>query len=142
MVVQNILSNAVKYTPENGKIKLSVFLDNSSSRKTTDGQNKKNILLKISDTGYGIPKKQQSRIFTKLFRADNVRRKDNNGTGLGLYIVKSIIEHSGGSVWFESPSSIAFDKTMAGKKENKGTTFYVAVPLEGMKKKKGAKILA
>jgi two-component system sensor histidine kinase VicK len=113
MVVQNILSNAVKYTPEGGKIVLSI--------SSTD---KKNVLLKISDTGYGIPKNQQDKIFTKLFRADNVRDKDTDGTGLGLYIVKSIVENSGGKVWFKS----------SGEEGNKGTVFYVTLPLDGVKK--------
>lgn len=129
MVVQNLLSNAVKYTPEKGKIEISLSLDDSSPHKATDGQSKKNVFLKVSDTGYGIPKAQQDKIFTKLFRADNVREKDTEGTGLGLYIVKAIIEHSGGKVWFES-------------EENKGTTFYVALPLEGMKKKEGSKTIS
>ncbi|MEK7575449.1 MAG: ATP-binding protein [Patescibacteria group bacterium] len=110
MVVQNILSNAVKYTHEGGRIKLSISVFE-----------KKNVLIKLSDTGYGIPKNQQDKIFTKLFRADNVRDKDTDGTGLGLYIVKSIVENSGGKVWFES----------LGGKENKGTTFYVKLPLNG-----------
>jgi PAS domain S-box-containing protein len=113
MVVQNILSNAVKYTPEGGKIVLSI-----------SSADKKNILLKISDTGYGIPKHQQDKIFTKLFRADNVRDKDTDGTGLGLYIVKSIVENSGGKVWFKSP----------GEMGSKGTVFYVTLPLDGIKK--------
>ncbi len=112
MVIQNILSNSVKYTPEGGKIKLSISL-----------VAKKNILLRISDTGYGIPKKQHGEIFTKLFRADNVRDKDTDGTGLGLYIVKSIVERSGGKIWFESPE------------ENLGTNFYVSLPIRGVSKK-------
>jgi signal transduction histidine kinase len=103
MIIQNLLSNAVKYTPENGKVQISF-----------SQHNKKHILLKISDTGFGIPKNQQSKIFTKLFRADNAKLKDAEGTGLGLYIVKSIVDKTGGKVWFES-------------KENKGTTFYVLV---------------
>ncbi len=113
MVMQNILSNAVKYTPSGGKIKLTISVSDD-----------KNIKIKISDTGYGIPKNQHSKIFTKLFRADNVRDKDTNGTGLGLYIVKSIVENSGGKIWFESP------------KENHGTTFYVTMPIKGLIKKK------
>ena len=113
MVLQNLLSNAVKYTPEDGKIELSISL-----------ADKENVLLKISDTGYGIPKHQQDKIFTKLFRADNVRDKDTDGTGLGLYIVKSIVENSGGRVWFKS----------SGEEENKGTVFYVTLPLDGVKK--------
>ncbi len=105
MVVQNLLSNAVKYTPENGTIKLSLKQD----------VKKKIVLLTISDTGWGIPKSQQDKIFSKLFRADNVREKDTEGTGLGLYIVKAILDNSGGRVWFES-------------EENKGTTFFVELP--------------
>ena len=133
MVVQNLLSNAVQYTPEGGRVEVSLSLDDPPSPppspKAKDGQGKKNVLMKIADTGYGIPKNQQNNIFIKFFRADNVREKDTEGTGLGLYIVKSIIEHSGGKVWFES-------------EENKGTTFYVTFPLEGMKKKEGTKALA
>ncbi len=111
MVIQNLLSNAVKYTPEGGKVELAVSLIQG------DG-----LLLKMVDTGYGIPKYQQERIFTKLFRADNVVGKDTEGTGLGLYIAKSIVEQSGGKIWFESS-------------ENKGTTFFVTLPLKKAKKK-------
>ena len=112
IIVQNILSNAIKYTPPGGKIRLSISL-----------MNKNNILLKIYDTGYGIPKNQQDKIFTKLFRADNVRDKNTDGTGLGLYIVKSIVENSGGKVWFKS-----------GGGRNKCTTFYVELPFVEVKK--------
>ncbi len=111
MVVQNILSNSVKYTPEGGHVRLSLSL-----------ADEKNIQIKISDTGYGIPKKQHDKIFSKLFRADNVRNKDTDGTGLGLYIVKSIVEKSGGKIWFESPV------------ENRGTIFYVILPIKGVPK--------
>jgi PAS domain S-box-containing protein len=118
MIIENILSNAIKYTPESGKIEISLSLDNQ-----------KNVLLKISDTGCGIPKNQQDKIFTKLFRADNVREKDTEGTGLGLYIVKTIIDNSDGKIWFTS-------------EENKGTTFFVTIPITGMKKKEGTKTLS
>jgi PAS domain S-box-containing protein len=110
MVIQNLLSNAIKYTPDGGKISISIFRDE-----------KKNVILKMSDTGYGIPKNQQDKIFTKLFRADNVVGKDTEGTGLGLYIAKSIVEQAGGKLWFES-------------RENKGTTFYAALPSGKLKK--------
>ncbi len=113
MVMQNILSNAVKYTPNSGKIIMSISLPDKS-----------NILIKISDTGYGIPKNQQDKIFTKLFRADNVRDKDTDGTGLGLYIVKSIVGNSGGEIWFKSKGAVG----------NKGTTFFVTLPLNKTKK--------
>ena len=124
MVMQNILSNAVKYTPEGGKIDFSISLTDLPSHKTLKGQNTKNILLKISDTGYGIPKNQQDKIFTKLFRADNVLDKDTDGTGLGLYIVKSIVENSGGKVWF----------TSSEVEKNKGTTFFVSLPFNEIEK--------
>lgn len=105
MVMQNFLSNAIKYTPNNGKVNIDYSI------KEDD------ILFKISDNGYGIPKKQQSQVFTKFFRGDNIRDKVTEGTGLGLYIIKLIIDNYGGKVWFES-------------KENKGTTFYMTVPIE------------
>jgi PAS domain S-box-containing protein len=125
IVMQNFLTNAVKYTPEKGIITASVFKIKAGSYPNV---NSDSMLMKISDTGYGIPESQKEHIFEKLFRADNVREKDTEGTGLGLYIVKSIIEQSGGVVWFES-------------KINKGTSFYATIPLKGMVKKEGNKEL-
>jgi signal transduction histidine kinase len=102
IVFQNILSNAVKYTPPKGKITIEMRRQNS------------HVLVKIADNGWGIPAAQQKKIFTKLFRADNVRKKDTEGTGLGLYIARAIVKKTGGKIWFES-------------KENKGTTFYITL---------------
>ena len=117
MILQNLISNAMKYTPAKGKIIFDI---------KKDGQN---ILISVADTGCGIPKNIQSKIFTKMFRADNARIKDPDGTGLGLYIIKETIEKTGGKIWFESPG------------ENKGSTFYVTIPLKGMKKKEGTRRL-
>jgi len=114
IIFQNLLSNAVKYIPRGGRVRLLIK------------KQKSDVLIKVSDTGYGIPKAQQSQIFTKFFQADNIREKGLGGNGLGLYIVKSVLEQSGGKIWFES-------------EENKGSTFYVTIPLRGMKKKKGTK---
>jgi signal transduction histidine kinase len=83
-------------------------------------------VLEVSDTGLGIPLKDQGRVFTKFFRADNAREKISDGTGLGLYIVKSVLDHSGGLVWFTS-------------REDKGTQFYVSIPMSGMRSKTGEK---
>jgi two-component system sensor histidine kinase VicK len=116
MIFQNLLSNAVKYTPEKGKININIKKDGL------------NVLISVADAGYGIPSNVQSKIFTKMFRADNARVKDPDGTGLGLYIIKSTLEKTGGKIWFESV-------------ENKGSTFYVTIPLDGMKKKEGTKRL-
>jgi len=115
IIIQNLLSNAVKYT-EKGKVAISVSEDD------------KDILIKVADTGFGIPRHQQKRMFEKLFRADNVRVSNVEGTGLGLYIVKTVIDNVGGSIRFES-------------KENVGTTFFVKIPLSGMKKKEGSRTL-
>ncbi len=114
IVWQNFLSNAVKYTPDKGKISVNITIKG------------KDALISVADTGYGIPKVQQEKIFTKLFRADNIREKVTDGTGLGLYIIKAVIEQFGGKTWFESV-------------ENKGTTFYATIPLKGVVKKEGSK---
>ncbi len=116
MVIENLASNAIKYTPEAGTVTLHL------KRLTQEVQ------IMIKDTGYGIPEGQQDKIFSKLFRADNVKARDTEGTGLGLYMVKSIIDYSGGKIWFESS-------------ENNGTTFYVNMPIRGMKHKRGGKQL-
>lgn len=116
IIFQNLLSNAVKYTREGGKINISVSKD------------EKNMLIQVSNNGYGIPQNQKDKIFTKLFRADNVREEETEGTGLGLYIIKSIISNSGGKIWFDSI-------------ENKNTDFYVEYSLSGMKDIKGNKKL-
>lgn len=116
IIFQNLLSNAVKYTPEGGSVSVSIEAE------------KEDILIKISDTGYGITKSQQDKIFTKLFRADNVKARDTEGTGLGLYIIKSILDSSGGSISFESV-------------EDEGSTFSVRLPLKGMTTKTGTKVL-
>jgi signal transduction histidine kinase len=116
ILIQNLLSNAVKYTPPEGSIAASLILD------------KKSLHLKVADTGYGIPAAQQGKIFTKLFRADNAKEKEQDGNGLGLYIIKSIVESNGGKIWFES-------------QENKGTTFYIDLPASGMKKIEGSRTL-
>jgi len=129
MVMQNLLSNAVKYTPDKGKIGFDVWMAKKGDEVGGKKVKEDGIAITVSDTGYGIPEAQQEKIFTKLFRADNVREKDTDGTGLGLYIVKAIVDHSGGEIWFSS-------------QENKGTTFYVTLPLAGMEKKEGTKALA
>jgi PAS domain S-box-containing protein len=116
MVIENLASNAIKYTPEMGNVTLYIKHDTDSTH------------IIVKDSGLGIPLRQQDKIFSKLFRADNVKTHDTEGTGLGLYLVKSIVDYSGGKIWFKS-------------KENKGTTFHVSIPDDGMKHKRGTKQL-
>ena len=116
IILQNLLSNSVKYTPENGKIAISL------------GQDGKDFLIQVSDTGLGIPDEDQPEVFTKLFRGKNIQEADPEGVGLGLYIVKSMVERLGGKIWFTS-------------REGKGTTFFVTIPLAGMKRKEGSRTL-
>ncbi len=104
MILQNLISNAVKYTQEKGEIRVSL--------KNRDN----NILIEVSDNGFGIPEVEQKKIFSKFFRAENAKETDSSGTGLGLYIVKAVIEKIGGSISFES-------------REGEGTTFYAIIPI-------------
>ncbi len=117
IVFQNFLSNSVKYTQPGGHIAVEI-----AARENQ-------LYIRVSDNGYGIPKSQHGKMFEKLFRADNVRQKDTEGTGLGMYIVKAVVESSNGRIWFES-------------EENQGTTFHVVMPLSGMIKKTGMKGLS
>ncbi|MFH1036732.1 MAG: ATP-binding protein [Patescibacteria group bacterium] len=105
LAVQNFMENAIKYTPSDGQITVAL--------KPLE----KEVEFSIKDTGAGIPQDQQGRVFTKFFRGSNVVRIDTEGTGLGLFITKNIIEAHGGKVWFES-------------EEGKGTTFYFTLPVK------------
>jgi len=90
IVVQNLLSNAVKYTPEHGRVVVTL------------ARQEGHHAIIVADTGYGIPADQQLMIFSKMFRADNIRKKSVDGNGLGLYLVKSIVELLGGTISFTS----------------------------------------
>ncbi|MES2622972.1 MAG: CHASE domain-containing protein [Patescibacteria group bacterium] len=123
IIVQNLLSNACKYTPEGGSINLSI--KKTIAKNGVPGA----IQISCSDTGYGIPQAQQGSVFKKLFRADNVRVLDVEGTGLGLYIIKTVVEAAGCTISFTS-------------EENKGTTFTITMPTTGMVTRSGKKSLS
>ncbi len=105
IAIENLIDNALHYTKRGGKVDMRLERKNS------------NIHFKIKDSGIGIPKGDQKFIFQKFFRAENISKESKRGSGLGLFITKTIIEKSGGKIWFES-------------EENKGTTFYFTLPIK------------
>ena len=86
----NLIGNAIKFTPENGKI--------SVSARSLDGA----IQINVADTGYGIPQEAQEAIFEEFYRVDNPINQTVKGTGLGLSLVKYIVEAHGGKIWVKS----------------------------------------
>jgi signal transduction histidine kinase len=104
-VMQNLLENAIKYSRSGGTVAVTVLSGN------------KEVTVSVQDDGIGIPKGQQRDIFNRFFRARNAVQVETEGSGLGLFIVKSIVEKHGGRIWFES-------------EEGKGVTFYFTVPVE------------
>ncbi len=105
VILQNLVSNAAKYSKSGQTVAIEIK------------RQKNDILITVADSGCGIPLSQQSKIFTKLFRADNARQLVGDGSGLGLYISKALVEQAGGEIRFESV-------------ENEGTTFYVKLPIK------------
>ncbi|MDD4902312.1 MAG: ATP-binding protein [Patescibacteria group bacterium] len=112
-IAQAIFSNAIEYTPQGGKVGVKIEKQSET------------FLLTISDNGIGIPQKDQGRMFQEFARASNAGRLKAVGMGLGLWIAKQATELLGGKIWFKS-------------EENKGTTFFIELPLES-KPVKGAK---
>lgn len=105
LVIQNLLDNAIKYSPKDSEINIKVSSDSEKMK------------MQISDHGIGIPEEQQKNIFERFYRAQNALRVQANGSGLGLFIAKNIVTMHGGKIWFDS-------------KENEGTTFSIEIPLE------------
>ncbi len=112
-VYKNLLTNAIKYSESGSKISVRI------------AKVKEEVVVNVSDSGVGIPIGEQSRIFEKFYRASNVVKKVLEGTGLGLYLTKQIVEIAGGKIGFESEVGI-------------GSTFWFSLPVSGMKFKEGS----
>ena len=129
-VILNLTSNAVKYTPPGGAITVMIRicdfrfpisdLKNETAGAQSQIANCKSQMLEwsIQDSGIGIPKTSQARLFEKFYRAENVLTIETEGTGLGLYLVRLILEQFEGRVWCES-------------EEGRGSRFLFTVPLPG-----------
>ncbi len=102
--ILNLVSNAVKYTPSDGEIRIQL------------GRDGDRVLWSVKDTGIGIPKADIGKLFEKFYRASNALAVETEGTGLGLYLVRLIIERFGGKVWCESV-------------EGAGSKFMVSLPV-------------
>ncbi len=103
-VLYSLVSNAINYTPDGGKVAIAV-------RRESD-----HVRIEVTDNGYGIPLKDQDKVFQKFFRAENAMDKRSNGTGIGLYLAQSLVTLLGGTITFQS-------------QENKGTIFLITFPM-------------
>lgn len=118
-VLFNLTENAMRYSHK-GACHVTLKVE----KNTTLGE----YVIHIEDNGIGISSEDRKRIFTKFFRADNARKIQSNGSGLGLYVVKMIVEAWGGTISFTSEPGV-------------GTVFSVTIPADGMKPHKGVKQL-
>ncbi len=106
-VLTNLVGNAIKYSPGGGPVEIA--LDTGAGASL--------IEITVRDHGIGIPVEQQARIFGRFARADNARERGIQGTGLGLYLCRELVERHGGRIWFDSSVG-------------SGSTFHVVLPLE------------
>ena len=105
IVIENLIENAVKYTPVGKRVTISLE------------SNKIEVGFRVQDEGIGIPESQQGKIFTKFFRATNAAKTETDGSGLGLYLSKNIIDAHRGEIGFSS-------------QEDNGTTFWFKLPVK------------
>lgn len=108
VVVENLIDNAIRYARSKDGIKGLIEISIAKIEK--------NIQFEIKDNGIGIPRKDEKYIFQKFFRSGNVRQREPYGSGLGLFITKSVILRLGGKIGFKS-------------EEGKGTTFWFTIPI-------------
>lgn len=104
-VVMNFLDNSIYYSKDNTSVDVILTIKGD------------NVIFKVKDNGIGVPKSEMSRLFTKFYRATNARTKRPDGTGVGIYLAKKIIDEHGGRIIFESTEGI-------------GSTFGFSLPIK------------
>jgi signal transduction histidine kinase len=104
IVCENLISNAIKYSPNGGVVRIHARPDNGMA------------IISVSDQGIGIPSEEHVRIFDRFYRIDNRLRRETQGFGLGLFMAKAIIEAHHGHIWVESPIG-------------QGARFFFSIPL-------------
>lgn len=112
-IITNLFSNALKFTPEQGNIYVSI------SQVTTANNNKAIIILKVKDTGMGIPENQLQHIFDRFYQLDNSQTRKAEGTGIGLALTKELVKLMNGTIDVKSPPIGAI----------KGSEFIIRIPL-------------
>lgn len=128
IIIKSILTNAISYTKDGGVITVQCNFATQGSIIGGRVIKEESVVVSVTDTGIGIPSEEQSKVFSKMFKASNSKESNGQGSGLALYIAKTIAEHTEGDVWFIS-------------EEGKGSTFCCAFPTCGVSKKEGTTTL-
>jgi signal transduction histidine kinase len=110
-VLNNLINNAIKYSPDGGYIDITGHIYSDY------------VTISVQDEGIGIPEHQKHRIFEKFARLDNALSRKTEGTGLGLFLTKAIVEAHGGSIWFSSENNNQ-------RGDRPGTTFTFSIPTD------------
>ncbi|HEV2473676.1 MAG TPA: ATP-binding protein, partial [Chthonomonadales bacterium] len=110
-ILQNLVSNAIKYSPEGGEVRVIGRIE----------QEKGSVLIGVRDQGMGIPEAAQKKLFQKFYRVDNKSTRKAGGTGIGLFLVKSLVQAHHGEIWVESSPGV-------------GSTFWFRIPINQPKK--------
>ncbi|MFB9313465.1 sensor histidine kinase [Nocardioides plantarum] len=100
-LVVNLLSNAVKFTDDGGSVTVTLVAEDGATHS----------VLRVADTGIGIPEEEQGQLFTRFFRSSLAQRRAIQGSGLGLSISRGIVEHHGGTI--EVASAVGVGTTVA-----------------------------